>query len=115
MGLIFFIVAGGALITLTILTRKRAPLLVLEEAAYEAAKKVEAELAEAEVAEQAEQVKEEKNEMKKFLDSMKEAWKQMVCKIKNLFQKQPQETEPEKEEDTESPKEEEENDNGNEN
>ena len=115
LGLIFFIVAGGALITLTILTRKRAPLLVLEEAAYEAAKKVEAELAEAEVAEQAEQVKEEKNEMKKFLDSMKEAWKQMVCKIKNLFQKQPQETEPEKEEDTESPKEEEENDNGNEN
>ena len=43
-GFICVIAAGAALITLTVLTRKRAPLLVLEDAAYEAAKKVEAEL-----------------------------------------------------------------------
>ena len=45
LGFAFFIGAGVALLVLTILTRKRARLLEVEDAAYEAAKKVEAELA----------------------------------------------------------------------
>lgn len=45
-GLLCFLGCGAALLTLTILTRKRAPLLVLEDAAYQAAQKVEAELVE---------------------------------------------------------------------
>ena len=45
-GFLCFVVCGGALLALTILTRKRERLLVLEDAAYEAAKKVEAEITE---------------------------------------------------------------------
>ena len=45
LGIVFFIGCGAALLTLTLLTRKRAPLLVIEDAAYEAAQKVEKELA----------------------------------------------------------------------
>ena len=44
-GFLCFVGCGAALLTLTILTRKRERLLVLEDAAYEAAKKVEAEIA----------------------------------------------------------------------
>ncbi len=55
LGLVCFVGAGIALLVLTILTRKRAPLLEVEDAAYEAAKKVEAELA-------AEEKKEDGNE-----------------------------------------------------
>ena len=53
-GLLCFIGCGTALLVLTLLTRKREPLLVLENAAYEAAKTVEAEIAAAPTAEQAE-------------------------------------------------------------
>ncbi len=80
LGLLFFIGAGAALIVLTILTRKREPLLVLENAAYEAAKKVELELAQAENAEQT-------SETKKSSGSLSAFWQQMMQKIKNLFQK----------------------------
>ena len=45
LGLVCFIGAGVALLVLSILTRKRARLLEVEEAAYQTAKKVEAELA----------------------------------------------------------------------
>ena len=45
-GFLCFVICGGALLALTILTRKRERLLVLEDAAYEAAKKVEAEITE---------------------------------------------------------------------
>mgnify|MGYP002519379534 CR=1 FL=1 len=66
LGLICFIGAGAALLVLTILTRKREPLLVLENAAYEAAKKMEAELAESTEA----PTTETKTEMQKLKDSM---------------------------------------------
>ena len=108
LGLVFFIGASVALLTLTILTRKRAPLLVLEDAAYEAAKKVEEELAQTEGAEQPVQTQ-------KVSDSISQIWNKVVCKVKSLFKKQSQETEPEKEEDTAPQEAEEENDNGNEN
>ena len=108
LGLVFFIGASVALLTLTILTRKRAPLLVLEDAAYEAAKKVEEELAQTEGAEQPVQAQ-------KVSDSISQIWNKVVCKVKSLFKKQSQETEPEKEEDTAPQEAEEENDNGNEN
>ena len=108
LGLVFFIGASVALLTLTILTRKRAPLLVLEDAAYEAAKKVEEELAQTEGAEQPVQAQ-------KVSDSISQIWNKVVCKVKSLFKKQSQETEPEKEEDTAPKEAEEENDNGNEN
>ena len=45
LGLLCFIGAGVALLVLTVLTRKRDPLLVIEDAAYQAAKKAEEELA----------------------------------------------------------------------
>ena len=48
LGLVCFIGAGVALLVLSILTRKRTRLLDIEEAAYQNAKKVEAELATAE-------------------------------------------------------------------
>ena len=54
-GLLCFIGCGAALLVLTILTRKREPLLVIENAAYEAAKAVEAEIATEPAAEQAEE------------------------------------------------------------
>ena len=78
-GLLCFIGCGAALLVLTILTRKRERLLVLEDAAYEAAKKVEAELAEG---------KEEPAEQKTDMQKLKEAWEKIVVKVKKLFQKE---------------------------
>ena len=78
-GLLCFIGCGAALLVLTILTRKRERLLVLEDAAYEAAKKVEAELAEG---------KEEPVEQKTDMQKLKEAWEKIVVKVKKLFQKE---------------------------
>ena len=46
LGIVFFVGCGAALLTLTLLTRKRKPLLALEDAAYQAAKAMEAELTE---------------------------------------------------------------------
>ena len=102
LGLLCFVGAGTALLVLSILTRKRAPLLVIEDAAYEAAKKVEAELAESateekpeetvsaetDTAEQTNDTTETKNKTQKPLDSIMRIWQQMVQKIKNLFKKQ---------------------------
>ena len=102
LGLLCFVGAGTALLVLSILTRKRAPLLVIEDAAYEAAKKVEAELAESateekpeetvsaetDTAEQTNDTTETKNKTQKPLDSIVRIWQQMVQKIKNLFKKQ---------------------------
>ena len=78
-GLLCFIGCGAALLVLTILTRKRERLLVLEDAAYEAAKKVEAELAEG---------REEPAEQKPDMQKLKEAWEKIVVKVKKLFQKE---------------------------
>lgn len=102
LGLLCFVGAGTALLVLSILTRKRAPLLVIEDAAYEAAKKVEAELAESateekteetvsaetDTAEQTNDTTGTKNKTQKPLDSIVRIWQQMVQKIKNLFKKQ---------------------------
>ena len=102
LGLLCFVGAGTALLVLSILTRKRAPLLVIEDAAYEAAKKVEAELAESateekpeetvsaetDTAEQTNDTTETKNKTQKPLDSIMRIWQRMVQKIKNLFKKQ---------------------------
>ena len=107
LGLVFFVGAGATLLTLTILTRKRERLLVLEDAAYEAAKKVEAELAE-NAPEQ-----ETKTEAQKLTEALTKVWQ----KIKALFQKQPKESFSEEtiEETTEEPNKDEESENGNEN
>ena len=113
-GFLCFVVCGGALLTLTILTRKRERLLVLEDAAYEAAKKVEAELAEGE--EQTETKNETKTDTQKMLDSVKGLWNKFI----QLFsKKEAEENQPEEELNEEEPQEEEpqteENGNGNEN
>ncbi|MBQ4273948.1 MAG: prolipoprotein diacylglyceryl transferase [Clostridia bacterium] len=105
LGLVFFIGASVALLTLTILTRKRAPLLVLEDAAYEAAKKVEEELAQTEGAEQPVQTQ-------KVSDSISQIWNKVVCKVKSLFKKQSQEQNPKKKKIPPPQEAEEENDNG---
>ena len=114
-GLLCFIGCGAALLVLTILTRKREPLLVLENAAYEAAKKLEAELAE-----NTENAAEpQKTEMQKLTDSLTKLWQ----KVKTLFGKQEEQQEEPKEEPQEAqPKEaaeeptpEEEKEDGNEN
>ena len=89
-GLLCFIGCGAALLVLTILTRKREPLLVLENAAYEAAKKLEAELAES-----TENTAEpQKTELQKLTDSLTKLWQ----KVKTLFKKQ--EEQPENKEET---------------
>ena len=114
-GLLCFIGCGAALLVLTILTRKREPLLVLENAAYEAAKKLEAELAES--TENA--AEPQKTEMQKLTDSLTKLWQ----KVKTLFGKQEEQQEEPKEEQQEAqPKEaaeeptpEEEKEDGNEN
>ena len=113
-GFLCFVVGGGALLTLTILTRKRERLLVLQDAAYEAAKKVEAELAESE--EQTETPNETKTEMQKTLDFVKDLWNKFV----QLFsKKETEKDQPEEELDEEDSQEEEpqaeENNDGNEN
>ena len=79
-GLLCFIGCGVALLVLTILTRKRAPLLVVENAAYEAAKKLEAELADSANA----PVVAEKTNMQKMTEAFAKLWQ----KVKALFQKQ---------------------------
>ena len=84
-GLLCFIGCGAALLVLTILTRKRERLLVLEDAAYEAAKKVEAELAETAPAAQATQTK---TEMQKLTETFAGLWQ----KAKALFQKKDRQT-----------------------
>ena len=114
-GLLCFIGCGAALLVLTILTRKREPLLVLENAAYEAAKRLEAELAES--TENA--AEPQKTEMQKLTDSLTKLWQ----KVKTLFGKQEEQQEEPKEEPQEAqPKEaaeeptpEEEKEDGNEN
>ena len=114
-GLLCFIGCGAALLVLTILTRKREPLLVLENAAYEAAKKLEAELAES--TENA--AEPQKTELQKLTDSLTKLWQ----KVKTLFGKQEEQQEEPKEEPQEAqPKEaaeeltpEEEKEDGNEN
>ena len=80
LGLVFFVGAGIALLVLTILTRKRERLLVLEDAAYEAAKKVEAELAEN--TEKTEEAK--KTDWQKLTEFFQNAWQ----KGRALFKKQ---------------------------
>ena len=91
-GFLCFVVCGGALLALTILTRKRERLLVLEDAAYEAAKKVEAELAEGE--EQTETKNETKTDTQKMLDSVKGLWNKFI----QLFsKKEAEENQPEEE------------------
>ena len=112
-GFLCFVVCGGALLALTILTRKRERLLVLEDAAYEAAKKVEAELAEGE--EQTETKNETKTDTQKMLDSVKGLWNKFI----QLFsKKEAEENQPEEElneEESEEEESQEENDNGDEN
>ena len=111
-GFLCFVVCGGALLALTILTRKRERLLVLEDAAYEAAKKVEAELAEGE--EQTETKNETKTDTQKMLDSVKGLWNKFI----QLFsKKEAEENQPEEElneEESEEEESQEENDNGDE-
>lgn len=103
-GLVCFIGCGAALLVLTILTRKRERLLVLEDAAYEAAKKVEAELAEGK-----EETAEQKNDMQKLTEALQGLWQ----KVKALFQKKDEQTAVE--ETTEEPTQEEETEDGNKN
>ena len=103
LGIVFFIVCGAALLVLTVLTRKRERLLVLEDAAYEAAKKVEAELAEAAPADQVAQAK---TEMQKLTEALTKLWQ----KVKALFQKQPENVQHENVQPEEPAQEEEEND-----
>lgn len=79
-GLLCFVGCGAALLVLTILTRKRAPLLVVENAAYEAAKKLEAELAESTDA----PAVEKKTDMQKLTEAVERLWQ----KAKALFKKQ---------------------------
>ena len=81
LGIVFFIGCGAALLVLTILTRKRERLLVLEDAAYEASKKVEAEIAEA--PQEAESTAQPKTEMQKLTEAFANLWQ----KAKALFQK----------------------------
>ena len=114
-GLLCFIGCGAALLTLTILTRKRAPLLVVENAAYEAAKKLEAELAESTDAPATAQ----KTDLQKLTEAVTKLWQ----KAKALFQKQEEPKEEPQEEKLETqpeeaaaePTPEEENEDGNEN
>ena len=82
LGIVFFLGCGTALLVLSILTRKRERLLVLEDAAYEAAKKVEAELAN-EKAEKAEETKDGS-----FSNTVANGWKKIVLSVKKLFQKE---------------------------
>ena len=96
-GLLCFIGCGAALLVLTILTRKREPLLVLENAAYEAAKKIEAELAES--TENA--AEPPKTEMQKLTEFLTKLWQ----KVKTLFGKQEEQQEEPKEEPKEEPQE----------
>ena len=98
-GLLCFVGCGIALLVLTILTRHRAPLLALEDAAYEAAKKVEAELTEN--AENESESGEPKKETAKLLDSVKKIWNQMVGKIKSLTKKETEQNQPTPEEENE--------------
>ena len=84
-GLLCFIGCGAALLVLTILTRKREPLLVIEDAAYEAAKKLEAELAEGAENE----AEPQKTEMQKLTESLTKLWQ----KVKTLFKKQEDQSE----------------------
>ena len=86
LGIVFFIGCGVALLVLTILTRKRERLLVLEDAAYEAAKKVEEELAEAN--QTTETATQPKTEMQKLTETVADLWQ----KAKAFFQKKDSQT-----------------------
>lgn len=123
LGLLCFIIAGGALIVLTILTRKRDPLLVIEDAAFEAAKKVEAELAqskdgqEEEEADAEEELAEESDETAPeeiILQEAEESTKEQVTEEATKEAEATEEIEEASAEATD-PTEEEKNDNGNEN
>ena len=104
LGLVCFIGAGAALLVLTILTRKRERLLVLEDAAFEAAKKVEAELTDG-----AATAAETKTEMQQLKEAVLKLWQ----KIAKLFSKKENEEAPQEELSEEPEKEE--TDDGNEN
>ena len=104
LGLVCFIGAGAALLVLTILTRKRERLLVLEDAAFEAAKKVEAELTDG-----AATATETKTEMQQLKEAVLKLWQ----KIAKLFSKKENEEAPQEELSEEPEKEE--TDDGNEN
>ena len=108
-GFLCFVGCGAVLLTLTILTRKRERLLVLEDAAFEAAKRVEAELAESEG--EIEKKDETKTEMQKMLDSVKELWNKFL----QLFSKKETEASQSEEESQKEETEAKENDDGNEN
>ena len=84
-GFLCFVGCGIALLVLTILTRKRERLLVLEDAAFEAAQKVEAELNPTTEHETAQP----QTDTQKMLDTLSNIWEQITNKVKALFQKQP--------------------------
>ena len=98
-GFLCFVVCGGALLALTILTRKRERLLVLEDAAYEAAKKVEAEITENEEETQ------ETPEVQPVEEQTEQEERQTEESQEEEIKEEPQEEEPQTEE----------NGNGNEN
>ena len=98
-GLLCFVGCGATLLTLTILTRKRERLLVLEDAAYEAAKKVEAELNG--TVESTEKANSSNNEWDKLRASVLNIWKQLVSKVKALLKKETNASQTTKEEENE--------------
>ena len=112
LGLICFIGAGAALLVLTILTRKRAPLLAIEDAAYQAAKKVEAELADAKTEDQTEEKIEDQTE-EKIEDQAEETEEERT--EENPSEKIPEETASEIAEEVTTPEQEEEQKDGQEN
>ena len=112
LGLICFIGAGAALLVLTILTRKRAPLLAIEDAAYQAAKKVEAELADAKPEDQTEEKIEDQTE-EKIEDQAEETEEERT--EENPSEKIPEETASEIAEEVTTPEQEEEQKDGQEN
>ena len=80
-GFLCFVGCGSVLLALTILTRKRERLLVLEDAAFEAAKRVEAELAEGQPQNTAD------SKTQNPMESVSDFFKKVIDKIKGLFQK----------------------------
>ena len=81
-GFLCFVGCGSVLLALTILTRKRERLLVLEDAAFEAAKRVEAELAEGQPQNTAD------SKTQNPMESVSDFFKKVIDKIKGLFQKE---------------------------
>ena len=118
LGIVFFVGCGAALLTLTILTSKRERLLVLEDAASEVAKKVEAGLAEGEDQPEAKQPEAKQSEEEQPEEEQPKAEE---SEAEHLEEEQPkaegsdaEESETEEPE-TEQPEAEEKKDDGNEN